>query len=61
MDNASIHKAKSLKHILNNIHVFYGTPYNPFLNPIEEVFGLWKHYMRKKSKDKKEDVIYDAI
>jgi len=39
MDNASIHKVTAIKHILNNINVFHGTPYSPFLNPIEEVFG----------------------
>ena len=42
MDNASTHKSQSIKFILDNMHVFYEAPYSPFLNPIEEVFGIWK-------------------
>jgi hypothetical protein len=57
MDNASIHKARCIEHILKRISPFYGTPYSPFLNPIEEVFGLWKHFMRQKSKLNKKEII----
>lgn len=48
MDNSPIHKAKSLRPFLEHMRIFYGSPYSPFLNPIEEFFGLWKHYFRKE-------------
>ena len=47
MDNARIHKAKVLKPLLSRLTVFYAAPYSPFLNPIEEWFGVVKHRMRK--------------
>lgn len=48
MDNAPIHKAKLLKPLLSHFQVLYNAPYSPFLNPIEELFGNWKHNFRKK-------------
>ena len=47
MDNARSHKAEGLKPFLDNLNVLYNAPYSPFLNPIEEMFGLWKHYYHK--------------
>ena len=46
MDNASIHHAKILEPLKDRIHICFGPPYSPPLNPIEEIFGLWKHYLR---------------
>ena len=37
MDNASIHKSKQVKNILNNYNVQFLPSYSPHLNPIE----LW--------------------
>lgn len=48
-DNASIHKGKVLNELFSKIEVVYNVPYCPFLNPIEELFGRWKHYFRKRS------------
>lgn len=47
MDNARSHKALGLKPFLDNLNVLYNAPYSPFLNPIEEMFGLWKYHYRK--------------
>ncbi len=49
MDNAPIHRAKSLQPYLKNFRVLFNAPYSPFLNPIEELFGRWKHNFREKS------------
>ena len=46
-DNARIHHAKLLKPLLSKLTILYNALYSPFLNPIEEVFGIWKHYYRK--------------
>jgi hypothetical protein len=40
MDNASIHKANCLKNLFSCLQVLYNAPYSPFLNPIEEIFGV---------------------
>lgn len=48
MDNAPIHKAKLLKPLFEHFQVLFNAPYSPFLNPIEELFGNWKHNFRKK-------------
>jgi len=48
MDNASIHTAYILKPFFENLRVLFNAPYSPFLNPIEEFFGNWKFYFRKR-------------
>ena len=47
MDNVLTHKAVAIKDLLAGLNVCYSAPYSPFLNPIEEVFGTWKHFYRK--------------
>ena len=51
MDNAPIHKAKSLQPFFQNFNILFNAPYSPFLNPIEEFFGNWKHNFRKKFRE----------
>ena len=53
MDNASIHKTKELKEILNHkkYNVVYTPPYSPEFNPIEMVFGNIKHHYYKHRYD----------
>ena len=46
MDNASIHHADVLQPFRNKINILFGPPYSPPLNPIEEIFGVWKHHLR---------------
>jgi len=48
MDNARIHKALLLQPFLKNFDIFFNTPYSPFLNIIEEFFGLLKFRFRQK-------------
>ena len=50
MDNAPIHKAICLKPLFEKINIFYGPPYSPFLNPIEEIFGVLKIKYKKRKK-----------
>ena len=47
LDNARIHHAKILKTLRSFIKILFLAPYSPFLTPIEEFFGLTKHYYRK--------------
>ena len=49
MDNASIHKGEDIRRLImsNGHRVLYLPPYSPFLNPIEEMFGKFKHYLRR--------------
>ena len=47
LDNASIHHAECLSNLKNYINFRYNAPYSPFLNPIEECFGLVKNNFRK--------------
>lgn len=48
MDNCSIHKATVLDDLYECLHIFFLPPYSPFLNPIEEIFGTWKFFYRKR-------------
>ncbi len=57
MDNAPIHRAKSLKPFFENFRILFNAPYSPFLNPIEEFFGNWKHNFRKKAFQNTVDIV----
>ena len=57
MDNAKIHHAKLLYNLFSKLNIFFSAPYSPFLNPIEEVFGLLKHYLRISYKPIRYDLI----
>ena len=46
-DNAQIHHAKKLKTLRSYLKIFFLAPYSPFLNPIEETFGLMKFIIEK--------------
>jgi len=48
MDNASVHKVKTLEPFLKKFNILYNAPYSPFLNPIEELFSIWKAKFRKQ-------------
>jgi transposase len=47
MDNASIHKKSEQKAFLENsgFELKFLPAYSPQLNPIEEVFSTWFHYI----------------
>jgi hypothetical protein len=49
MDNATIHKAKTVRNTLEECSevVLYNTQYTPEANPIEYLFGYVKHNLRK--------------
>lgn len=61
-DNAKIHVAKVFSELRNYLHFCYNAAYSPFLNPIEELFALWKHNFRSiNTKGEKEVVIQNII
>ena len=59
MDNVQFHKDKNktAENLLaaHGHTIFYLPPYSPFLNPIENVFSQWKHYVKQSnSKDEQQ-------
>jgi len=56
LDNASIHRAKILSNLREIISFQFNVGYSPFLNPIEEFFGLWKFHFRKNFSAQESDV-----
>jgi transposase len=46
MDNASIHKAKEIKYLLDKLNIFYPAPYSSPWNPNEYAFGMIKHHIK---------------
>jgi hypothetical protein len=61
MDNASIHKGAILLELFSVCKIQYNAPYSPFLNPIEEFFGLWKWYTRQKKSKTKLDLMKNML
>ena len=51
MDNVAFHHSKVIKQlpIDKGINPLYTVPYTPDLNPIENVFSVIKHYVRKNN------------
>jgi transposase len=49
MDNVSIHRSDKIQQIYDNTEVvlLYLPPYSPDLNPIKEMFGELKTYIRQ--------------
>jgi len=62
MDNATIHHGEVVEEIMQNrgFEWHYLPPYSPFFNPIENMFAIWKHYVRQ-GKCKTEEELFDAI
>jgi len=48
MDNVAFHKVSEVGRLIEEYghNILYLSPYSPQLNPIEEFFGKWKHYVR---------------
>ena len=58
LDNARFHKSKD---VINNItksknKIIYSLPYNPNLNPIENLFSQLKSHVKNKSPDNFEEL-----
>lgn len=49
MDNSSVHKEDVVKELCNGRCKYkLLPPYSPNLNPIENIFGIFKKYMKKE-------------
>ena len=57
LDNSTTHHAKDLKILRNYLHICFNAPYTPQLNPIEELFSLWKFHYRPLKIANEQDVI----
>lgn len=58
LDNAKFHKSKD---VIDNIEksgnkIIYSLPYNPSLNPIENLFSQFKNHIKNKSPDNYEEL-----
>ncbi|KAF7687807.1 hypothetical protein CDIK_2996 [Cucumispora dikerogammari] len=51
MDNVAFHKIIRVRKIIaeNSHTILFLPPYSPQLNPIEEFFSKWKHYVKSKN------------
>ena len=59
MYNARSHIANMFRLFGDNLNILFNVPYSPFLNPIEELFGLWKHHFRKLNFSNDKDIIFN--
>lgn len=62
MDNLGSHKSKAVRRAVRaaGAHLFFLPKYSPDLNPIEQFFAKFKHWLRKAEK-RTADAVYDAI
>jgi transposase len=51
MDNVKFHKSASISAVVNSYghRLVFLPPYSPFMNPIEEMFNQWKHFVKMAS------------
>ena len=62
MDNLGSHKAKAVRRAIRaaGARLFYLPKYSPDLNPIEQFFAKFKHWLRKAAQ-RTTEAVYDAI
>jgi len=62
MDNVAFHHNSSVRALIEGSghHLVFIPAYSPFLNPIENVFNQWKHYV-KQSQPLNENALLCAI
>ena len=53
MDNATTHMCQEVESIIRatGAYLLYTAPYSPDLNPIELCFNVYKHSLKRHSKD----------
>lgn len=62
MDNLGSHKANAVRRAIRaaGARLFYLPKYSPDLNPIEQFFAKFKHWLRKAAQ-RTAEAVYDAI
>ena len=62
VDNLGSHKSKTVRHAIRaaGAKLFFLPKYSPDLNPIEQFFAKFKHWLRKAAQ-RTTDAVYDAI
>jgi transposase len=62
MDNLGSHKARAVRRAIRaaGARLFYLPKYSPDLNPIEQFFAKFKHWLRKAAQ-RTTEAVYDAI
>jgi len=62
MDNAGAHKHKVVKDFIESqeMTILCNAPMTPQLQPIEFVFSIFKHYIRKVQMDNEEDLFWQV-
>lgn len=61
MDNCSIHTANALRLFSKYLNIQFNAPYTPFLNPIEEIFSVWKYEIRKLNVDRLSNITKNIV
>ena len=60
-DNAKFHDVPALAELYSKVNVLFSARYSPFLNPIEELFGNWKYYFRRRKDTLFKDIGFDIV
>ena len=62
MDNVAFHRAATVNELIisHGHNPLFLPPYSPFLNPIENMFNQWKHWI-KSERSENEDQLYANI
>lgn len=60
-DNTSIHTSTGIKTLLDRLNVQFLPPYSPFLNPIEEFFGLLKQNLKQKNGMNSNELVLNVL
>ena len=62
MDNLGSHKGKVVRRVIRaaGARLFYLPKYSPDLNPIEQFFAKFKHWLRKAAR-RTTEAVYNAI
>ncbi len=62
MDNLGSHKGKAVRRAIRatGARLFFLPKYSPYLNPIQQFFAKFKHWLRKAAK-RTIETVYDAI
>lgn len=59
MNSSRSHKANGFQPFGSIIDILFNSPYSPFLDPVEEMFELWKYLFHRSSFLNHKSVIYN--
>ena len=61
-DNCSTHHAVIVKEkLFDKIHFFYGAPYSPEFNCVENLFSIYKERLKMTKINSENDIIMETV